>query len=119
MPNPSDVIHKALETMFARFLYDFGGSSFFTETQPKDPFNLLSSQSPQGAADIGWFPEIDAGAALWGLGCSPGAVVAVARMQWFTIYTIGFVKSYTGTPKVLELMVLLAESLDAAVMLTC
>jgi len=42
----------------------------------KDPFNLLTD-TPQTAADIGWFSEIDAGAALWGIGCSPGAVVAV------------------------------------------
>jgi len=53
----------------------------------QDPFNLLTD-TPQTAADIGWFSEIDAGAALWGIGCSPGAVVAVHWQRWQSL--VGF-----------------------------
>ena len=77
MSSPPDVIQKFLETVAtSKTLKESANCHWLTV---KDPFNLLSTENPQSAANIGWFPEIDAGAALWGLGCSPGAVVAVAQ----------------------------------------
>jgi len=46
-------------------------------SNPKDPpFRSKSNESTQ-AAKVGWFAMIDKGAALWGLQCKPGSVVAV------------------------------------------
>lgn len=74
---------------------------WFSQFQPviahsvlQDPFNLLSTDTPQTAADIGWFSEIDAGAVLWGIGCSPGAVVAVHWQRWESL--VGFEKKIWG-----------------------